>query len=235
MGNHVRVKVSQGWRRFADSSCWNHRQFLLQWPRTTAHMGNREYSFKIPGYSPLPVKAKICFYPQYVQAEVFYEKPLDHLPIFWIWRTTPCDSALTIRRNNKNKLNGPTEDICSGSFLIHNCTHLSSVPGHIISWPHFSQRCLSPWPLTCLSLALITQPYTGSIPGPYHPAKFQIATEACSGSGKGPQEARRTGALFIVLIPIASIFIQIASLNHLICRELVLWNVAAPHLLHLHM
>lgn len=59
----LRVKVSQGWRSFADTSCWNHRQFLLQWPWTTAHMGNREYRFKIPGYSPLPVKAKYLLLP----------------------------------------------------------------------------------------------------------------------------------------------------------------------------
>lgn len=59
----LRVKVSQGWRSFANTSCWNHRQFLLQWPRTTAHMGNCEYGFKIPGYAPLPVKAKYLLLP----------------------------------------------------------------------------------------------------------------------------------------------------------------------------
>lgn len=37
-----RGQVSQGWGNSADTSCGNHSQLLLQWPRTSAHMGNRE-------------------------------------------------------------------------------------------------------------------------------------------------------------------------------------------------
>lgn len=104
---------------------------------------------------------------------MLYEYPSeDCLPIFWVWFTTPC-SWLSGETTSfaKKKEKRRAKDHCSGSFLIHNCIHLSPVPGHLISWPHFSQRCLSPWPLTCLSLPLITQPYPPNLfPGPYHPA-----------------------------------------------------------------
>lgn len=38
----LRGQVSKRWGNPADTSCGNHSQLLLQWPRTSAHMGNSE-------------------------------------------------------------------------------------------------------------------------------------------------------------------------------------------------
>lgn len=52
-------------------------------------------------------------------------------------------------------------------FSFTHCTHLSSVPGHLISWPHFSQRCLSPdLSLVFSCTSSLTLAYPLSIPRP---------------------------------------------------------------------
>lgn len=76
-------------------------------------------------------------------------------------------------------------------YSLTYCTRLSSVRGHIISWPHFSQRCLSPdlsLVCHCASSLTVAHPLSIGYPcqiGPQQPARLQahvtVGGEAWSG------------------------------------------------------
>lgn len=126
------------------------------------------------------------------------------------------------------KWKGPTEDSCTG-YVFDSQLH-PSVPccrTYNLMAP-FPPKVFIPLTSRLSSTApRSSTPATHSIPGPSHPApsalpSFRLPQRPCSGSGRGREEARRTGALFSALIQALLSFPS--QLPHLIISFAESWN-----------